>query len=169
MVATSVAVNGVSRPNAVKAAKANATPCLPRIVITIFDMVSFMVAILNFEFSACGIGWIRQVGEALERSAIGFRGMVRSGMVRWGIVRSGMVRGFGWADGAEAADGAFSALGALGADCAEGAFGALAADCAEAALGALGAESAEGALPVDCFACAALVAGCAGSPRGTPL
>jgi hypothetical protein len=111
-------------------------------------MVSYTVGILNFEFSACGIGCTRQLGVALGRSAIGFRGMVRSGMVRSGIVRSGIVRSFGWADGAEGTEGALCALGADGV------------------LGALGADSAEGAFGADCFGCAAFAAG---SPRGTPL
>jgi len=91
-------------------------------------------------------------------------------MLRCGMARSGMVRNWGWAEGAEGALSALGAdggLGALGAVCAEGAFGALGADCAEGVLGALGAESAEGALGADCFAYAAFVAACAGSPRGT--
>lgn len=87
-------------------------------------------------------------------------------MLRCWIVRSGIVRSWGWADGAEVAEGA---LTALGADAAEGEFGALLADSAEGALRALGAESVEGALGVDWLVCAALVATCDEGPRGTPF
>ena len=90
-------------------------------------------------------------------------------MLRCGIVRSGIVRNWGWAEGAEGAEGALFALGtdgALGAHCAEAVLGAPGADCAE---GALGAEPTEGALGADCFGCAALIAGCVGSPRDSWL